>query len=98
MQCKSLDAETASGKLTLEDVVAEKEIAGETVSGAIILSRCDAEKYDLESASGNIQGSVLRPMRFIADSASGRINVPNTDGEPCRLTTASGNITITIEE
>jgi hypothetical protein len=97
LHCKELTAESASGDLTLEEVLADREIHGETASGKISLYRCDAGSFELETASGNIEGSVCNPMRFITETGSGRVNVPNTDGNPCRLTTASGNIHVEID-
>lgn len=97
VNCRNFDAEAASGKLTLEDVLVEKELSGETASGNISLLRCDAAEIDLETDSGNIEGSVLRPMHFVAESLSGRVNVPSTEGDICKLNSLSGNISITVE-
>lgn len=94
-------AKTASGSVSLKNAFAVCRLSAATASGSIRLDGCDANRVELDSASGSIRGSLMSGKQFSARSISGSISLPkdcpDANGE-CRANTVSGSIAITISE
>ncbi len=91
---------SASGNMSLSNVLAEKRLQAQSSSGSITLNRCDGGEVALESSSGDIRGSLLSDKLFEIETVSGNVACPPSvkDGGLCSITTASGSVSIQIEE
>ncbi len=95
--CKSFSAESATGSVICNGVVAENTIRIQTSTGNINFNNGDAPSIFIQSSTGNINGSVLSEKIFVANSSTGHVKVPKTDkGNRCELTTSTGNIDMSI--
>lgn len=93
--------ESTSGNIKLEECLADKSLWLKSTSGNIRLENCDAGAVKLQSTSGNIKGSLARPMIFAATTSSGQIRLPGNGpiGAPgCTIQTQSGSVTLTVTE
>ena len=97
----ALSVTTRSGNIKLKNCTAGGELHLHSESGNIRLSDCDGASIRLESESGSIKGSVVRPMIFNANTSSGRLRLPGdgpTGAPVCTIRTQSGSVTLTITE
>lgn len=94
----SLEASSTSGEVALENVVA-RTITLESTSGDIEFSKLDSESYDLNTTSGDIDGTIVGSddsVTFFTDTTSGDVSVPypSMGNKTFKATTVSGDIDI----
>ena len=94
----SLKASATSGEFELRRVSLSGPAEISATSGDVELDRVDARSFRIETSSGEVTGSVLRPMRFVCKTSSGEIRVPEDDpaGGEFNVSTTSGDIRIEI--
>ncbi len=93
-------ARSSSGSIKLLNVVCDSIMNVKSSGGSINIDMCDAPQMVLNSASGNIKGTVLTDKIFNASSNSGKIDCPASvnGGGTCTVSTSSGNIKLKIAE
>lgn len=98
IKCSTLSAESDTGNVHLSDTVASATINVNVDTGNIVLSDCDAPVINLETALGDVRGSLLTGKTFVVKSDLGDIDVPDNDptGGVCTINTDLGDIDITI--
>lgn len=91
---------TTSGDVELSNVIALNDFEVKTTSGDIEFEHCDGATVSLKAVSGDIEGSLLSPKNFIANTTSGDIDVPpsSTNSGECQIKTTSGDIEIEINQ
>lgn len=105
--CIRAEISTSSGEVTLANMDFG-DLTVQSTSGDISATRCDTKqnadaaecKMAFQSNSGEIEVSVLSPMRFSAESTSGDIDIPPSSdaGGELRAKSTSGDITIRVLE
>ena len=95
----ALDISVSTGRITLEDVIAEGEMTLRSSTGGIRLTRCDAAEIDIKTDTGSVVGTLLSEKLFDTRSSTGRVRVPEPSGnERCKIRTDTGSIRIEIAE
>ncbi len=88
-----------SGNIELENTVATETIKIDTTSGDVSFECIDAADYEMHTASGNIEGSIVTPKQFYTSTSSGFIAVPESE-DPTGdfvISTTSGDCKITLK-
>jgi DUF4097 and DUF4098 domain-containing protein YvlB len=98
IKCSTLSAESDTGNVYLSDTVASATLNVHVDTGNIHLSDCDAPVISLETALGDVRGSLLTGKTFVAKSDLGDVDVPANDptGGVCTINTDLGDIDIKI--
>lgn len=95
--CNKLTAETSTGQIFLQNVIAEESIQAETSTGGVIFEGCDASDIAVKTSTGSVEGTLLSEKIFDVHTATGSIRVPDTtSGGRCEITTGTGNIEISL--
>ena len=97
-QYSELTIESVSGDAELTSGLDFGDINISTVSGEIILDKCDGVTIDIATVSGDVKAHLLTDKTFYIDTDSGTVNVPKSvsgDGD-CRIDTTSGDIHVTV--
>ncbi len=89
---------SVSGKIELEGLTADGDIALNTISGDIELDRCDAKQLKIGTTSGEVEGTLLSPKAFSTRTTSGKIDVPASvpGAGACEIQTVSGDIEVRV--
>ena len=93
----SLSCESSSGEMDLVGSYAGSFI-GNATSGDITFDRFDSRKINIETSSGEVEGTLLSDKLFNVRTNSGDIDVPSPRGEDeCNITTTSGDVEIKVK-
>lgn len=63
-------AQSTTGRIVLNDVIAEDRPYAKSISGGVTLDGCDGGTIRIESTSGSVKGSILSDKTFVTHSAS----------------------------
>lgn len=95
--CSYLTAETGTGQVCLENVIAKESIRVETGTGEVRFEGCDASDIMVKTGTGSVEGTLLSEKIFDVHTSTGSIRVPDTtSGGRCEITTGTGNIEISL--
>lgn len=95
--CSYLTAETGTGQVRLENVIAKESIRVETGTGGVRFEGCDASDIMVKTGTGSVEGTLLSEKIFDVHTSTGSIRVPDTtSGGRCEITTGTGNIEISL--
>ena len=96
---KMIRLKTSTGDIKLTNVIADDSLFVRTSTGNVRFTDCDATKLiDIETSTGNVNGSLLTGKIFDARTSTGKINCPPSNGEGlCKVRTSTGNINITLK-
>jgi DUF4097 and DUF4098 domain-containing protein YvlB len=87
----------STGNISLSNVIAAEGFSIERSTGDVKLDCSDAMTIDIETDTGDVEGSVLTDKIFITRTDTGRVRVPDSaSGGRCELTTDTGDIRISI--
>jgi len=82
----------------MDGVVATQNLTIIRDTGYIVLNGCDGGEINIQTDTGDINGSLLSEKVFIIETDTGSVKVPNTTtGGKCQITTDTGDIHITIK-
>jgi DUF4097 and DUF4098 domain-containing protein YvlB len=97
-QYSELTIESVSGDAELTSGLDFGDINISTVSGEIILDKCDGVTIDIATVSGDVKAHLLTDKTFYIDTDSGTVNVPESvsGAGDCRIDTTSGDIHVTV--
>lgn len=96
--CQSLLSSGSTGDIFLKNVIAAEKLSIKRSTGDVKLEGSDAAEIFVETATGNVEGSLLTDKVFVTKTDTGKINVPSSiTGGKCEITTDTGNIKITID-
>ena len=97
-QYSELTIESVSGDAELTSGLDFGDINISTVSGEIILDKCDGVTIDIATVSGDVKAHLLIDKTFYIDTDSGTVNVPESvsGAGDCRIDTTSGDIHVTV--
>ena len=97
-QYSELTIESVSGDAELTSGLDFGDINISTVSGEIILDKCDGVTIDIATVSGDVKAHLLTDKTFYIDTDSGTVNVPESvsGAGDCRIDTTSGDILVTV--
>lgn len=96
-KCKNFTSKGSTGDVYLKNLVATENFWIERSTGDIEFKECDANEIYIITDTGDIEGSLLTPKIFIADSDTGDVDVPKTTtGGKCEVITDTGDIEISI--
>ncbi len=97
LSCKELFVTKNTGDVTLERVIASEGLYVKNDTGDIEFEECDAAIISMETATGDMEGTLLTGKQFDAKTSTGKIDVPeSSDGGMCKLRTNTGSIQVTI--
>ncbi|MBQ9490907.1 MAG: DUF4097 family beta strand repeat protein [Lachnospiraceae bacterium] len=97
LSCKELFVTQNTGDVTLERVIASEGLYVKSDTGDIEFEECDAAIISMETATGDMEGTLLTGKQFDAKTSTGKIDVPeSSDGGTCKLRTNTGSIQVTI--
>ncbi|MCR4962879.1 MAG: DUF4097 domain-containing protein [Firmicutes bacterium] len=97
VSCNNLSSGGSTGHIILENVIAAAMITLTRDTGDVRLEQCDAAELLIETATGDVSGSLLSDKVFITQSDTGSITVPESiSGGKCKITTDTGDISIVI--
>ena len=87
-----------TGKALLENVICREKISIERSTGDVTLKDCDAAELEIETGTGDVEGTLLSEKVFVVKTNTGKIQVPETvTGGKCKITTTTGDIRITVQ-
>ncbi len=99
ISCDRLTAETHTGRIRLEHVLAKDRMQLENTTGGVDFERCDAADITIKTTTGSVRGSLLSGKTFVTETATGSVHVPaSTSGGRCEITTSTGSIKIEIKQ
>ena len=97
--CKALTSTGSTGKITLNNVVANDLLQIERSTGDVRLENCDAGEIKIKTSTGDVTGTLKSEKIFFASASTGKVRVPKTaSGGICEITTSTGDIEIEIEK
>ena len=97
--CKNVISSGDTGDISLKNVVATKKFSIERITGHVRFDGCDAAEIFVETATGNVTGTLLSEKVFIVNTDTGKKEVPDTiTGGRCEITTGTGDIKIDIKQ
>ena len=95
--CHSLTSTGSTGDAMLTRVTATEKMALNRSTGDIKLERCDAAEICIQTATGDVTGSLLSDKIFTVHTNTGRISVPDIHtGGRCEIRTSTGDIAFEI--
>ncbi len=95
--CKSFSAESDTGNILIENVIAENAFSVESDTGNVKFEGCDAGSIKMKTDTGDITGTLLSEKVFFAESSLGDVDVPKTiTGGRCELASDAGDIRIAL--
>ncbi len=95
--CESFFAESDTGNITIENVIAKGGFSVESDTGCVKFESCDAGSMMMKTNTGDITGTLLSEKIFFAESTLGDVDVPKTaSGGMCELTSDTGDIRIAL--
>ena len=100
VRSKNLSVKGSTGDVDLDDVVIEEAIKIKVTTGEVEFKDIDAlGEIDIETSTGDVEGSLLTGKTFDVRSDTGKISVPDqTVGAPiCKVRTDTGDIKITVK-
>ena len=77
----SVTASSKSGDVELANLQGCEAVTCHTISGDIELRNAEAQRFELSTTSGDIEGVLIGQYHFHARSASGDVHVPGSCGE-----------------
>lgn len=94
----TIAGKSQSGKIHFANVTVKGDMVLETTSGDIWLEESDASHLQIQSTSGNVNGTLLSEKIFIPRTTSGTIDVPDSAPSAgiCEITTTSGDIRLSV--
>lgn len=97
VSCVNFASNGSTGEISLENVIASSVMQIKRSTGDVELENSDAEKIDIVTDTGNVEGSLRTSKIFFTESDTGKIRVPHTtEGGVCEIKTDTGDIKITI--
>ena len=98
IECDNLYSSGSTGDVILNNVVCKEKMTVSRSTGDVKLLASDSGELLIETATGDVTGSLLTDKIFITQSDTGEIDVPETlAGGKCKITTDTGDIRIRIE-
>ncbi len=99
VSCESFTAESDTGEVILEKVIASGMLSITSQTGDVDLEGCDGGEITVMTDTGDVEGVLLSEKNFRIDTDTGEVDVPKTTGGgTCRITTDTGDIEIRIQQ
>lgn len=99
VSCESFTAESDTGEVILEKVIASGRLSITSQTGDVDLEGCDGGEITVMTDTGDVEGVLLSEKNFRIDTDTGEVDVPKTTGGgTCRITTDTGDIEIRIQQ
>lgn len=98
LRCENLIISGNTGDVTLENVIARNELSVKVGTGDIMFDESDAGSINVETNTGDVEGSLLTEKTFEAKTNVGSVNVPKGNGGKCKIKTNTGDVEIEIVE
>ncbi|MBO4219762.1 MAG: DUF4097 family beta strand repeat protein, partial [Clostridia bacterium] len=96
-ECAAFSAESRTGAVSLENVIASESLSIDVRTGSVHFDRCDANEIRVKSTTGSVSGTLLSDKIFNAKASTGSVRVPDSSsGGKCEITTSTGSINIEI--
>ena len=99
INCKNIEIDSGTGKANLAGVIAENSMKIKVATCDVYLDACDAAEINIQTGTGDVEGTLLTNKVFVTNAGAGKINVPESyDGGKCNIKTGTGDIKISIVE
>ena len=99
INCKNIEIDSGTGKANLAGVIAENSMKIKVATCDVYLDACDAAEINIQTGTGDVEGTLLTNKVFVANAGTGKIQVPESyDGGKCNIKTGTGDIKISIVE
>ena len=97
INCKNIEIESDTGKVNLIGVIAENSMKIKVATCDVYLDACDAADINIQTGTGDVEGTLLTNKVFVTNAGTGKINVPESyEGGKCNIKTGTGDIKISI--
>lgn len=99
VKCTNFTSVGATGDITLKSLLCTGKMAIVRDTGDVRLEDCDAAQIHIQTATGDVVGSLLTPKVFAAETDTGGVKVPaSAEGGPCVVKTDTGDIRLTLAQ
>ena len=99
VSCGNFTAESDSGEILLENVIASGTLDVTSQTGDVRLKECDGAEIYITTDTGDVKGTILTEKVFLTETDTGEVNVPKSlTGGRCEITTQTGDIDIMIAQ
>lgn len=99
VSCGNFTAESDTGEILLENVIASGALDVTSQSGDVRLKECDGAEIYIITDTGDVKGTILTEKVFLTETDTGEVNVPKSlTGGRCDITTQTGDIDIMIAQ
>lgn len=96
-RCSALIAESDTGNVKITDFIADGKMTIDVDTGNVLFTNADAAELEIETHTGDVEGTLLTPKIFYAHSQTGHVHTPESlVGGRCKITSDTGDIDIRI--